>query len=238
MLGFFRGMPLRTYPSPPGEGLFLRTVEVLAQRINSRIRDIKMKKTLLIESVFATLLLASGMTHAGIELGFGPMPVAGYGDNFSIGVAISGMEIGVAPSLGAYDLDISFDPNHLAFTGATFGDDVLGNQLDLTHAGDNPSGADEINPGVINLFEVSFDSAEDLNNLQADGFFLAYLNFHVLQAANSQLDISINALGDADGNPLGATTNSTPISTIPLPSAFWLLSSALAGLIFNGKRKN
>lgn len=187
--------------------------------------------------LLALLFTASTLAQASVSLSFGPMPVDGYGDNFSIGVVISGMESGVAPSLGAYDLDISFDPNHLAFAGATIGDEFIGNQLDLTNAGDNLSGADEINPGVINLFEVSLDSADDLNNLQADGFFLAYLNFQVLQAANSQLDISINALSDADGNPLTATTNSALISSVPLPSAFWLLSSALAGLVVNGKRK-
>ena len=196
-----------------------------------------MNITLLKKSLFTVLLLGTSMANASISLGFGPMPVDGYGNNFSIGVLISGLETAAAPSLGAYDLDISFDSNQLAFTGAVFGDGVIGNQLDLTSAGDNPSGADEVSPGVINLFELSFDSAEDLNNLQADSFFLAYLNFQVLQAGNSQLDITLNSLSDAEANALTASVSSTPISTVPLPSAFWLLSSALAGLLINSKRK-
>ncbi|MDD2761102.1 MAG: cohesin domain-containing protein [Methylomonas sp.] len=186
----------------------------------------------------AALLLTSGAASASIELSFGPMPVDDFGDHFSIGVMIAGLGGNSAPSLGAYDLDIHFDSGHLAFTGATFGDGIIGNQLDLSNAGGNPAGADETSPGVINLYEVSLDSAEDLNSLQANGFFLAYLNFQVLQAASSQLDITINALGDADGNTLTATANSAPISTVPLPSAIWLVSSALAGLTLNARRKS
>lgn len=187
--------------------------------------------------LLALLLTASNLAQASVSLSFGPMAADGYGDVFGIGVMISGLGDASAPALGGYDLDISFDANHLAFIGAEFGDNVGYDYLDLNSAGGNPSAVNAIGPGIVNLYEISLDAVEDLNNLQADNFLLAILHFQVLHPGNSQLDIAINALSDAEGNALSATVSSTPISTVPLPSAFWLAASALAGLIVNGKRK-
>lgn len=196
-----------------------------------------MNTTTIKKYLLALLLTAANLAQASVSLSFGPMAADGYGNDFGIGVMISGLGDASAPSLGAYDLDISFDAHHLAFIGAEFGDDTGYDYLDLNSAGGNPSAASEIAPGIVNLYEISLDAVEDLNNLQADRFLLAILHFQVLQAGNSQLDIAINALSDADGNALSATVSGTPISTVPLPSAFWLTASALAGLIVNGKRK-
>ena len=49
---------------------------------------------------------------------------------------------GAPPALSTFDLDISFDPGLLAFSQATFGDPVLGNQLDVLGLGDNLRGCD------------------------------------------------------------------------------------------------
>jgi hypothetical protein len=157
------------------------------------------------------------------------------GNSVNVQIGISGLGGNLAPSLGAYDLDLSFDPSHLAFTGAVFGDALLGNQLDLFNFGGNLSGADLTDPGTVNFYEVSFDSVADLNDLQVNSFTLATLSFDVLDFGTSDLTLSVNAFGDAEGNDLPVTTLSTSVTTVPLPSAIFLMASGLMGLGFAGK---
>lgn len=157
------------------------------------------------------------------------------GNSVNVQIGISGLGGNLAPSLGAYDLDLSFDPSHLAFTGAEFGDALLGNQLDLFNFGGNLSGADLTDPGTVNFYEVSFDSVADLNDLQVNSFTLATLSFDVLDFGTSDLTLSVNAFGDAEGNDLPVTTLSTSVTTVPLPSAIFLMASGLMGLGFAGK---
>jgi hypothetical protein len=157
------------------------------------------------------------------------------GNSVNVQIGISGLGGNLAPSLGAYDLDLSFDPSHLAFTGAVFGDALLGNQLDLFNFGGNLSGADLTDPGTVNFYEVSFDSVTDLNDLQVNSFTLATLSFDVLDFGTSDLTLSVNAFGDAEGNDLPVTTLSTSVTTVPLPSAIFLMASGLMGLGFAGK---
>jgi hypothetical protein len=157
------------------------------------------------------------------------------GNSVNVQIGVSGLGGNLAPSLGAYDLDLSFDPSHLAFTGAEFGDALLGNQLDLFNFGGNLSGADLTDPGTVNFYEVSFDSVTDLNDLQVNSFTLATLSFDVLDFGTSDLTLSVNAFGDAEGNDLPVTTLSTSVTTVPLPSAIFLMASGLMGLGFAGK---
>jgi hypothetical protein len=154
------------------------------------------------------------------------------GNSVNVKIGVSGLGGNLAPSLGAYDLDLSFDPSHLAFTGAEFGDALLGNQLDLFNFGGNLSGADLTDPGTVNFYEVSFDSVADLNDLQVNSFTLATLSFDVLDFGTSDLTLSVNAFGDAEGNDLPVTTLSTSVTTVPLPSAIFLMASGLMGLGF------
>jgi hypothetical protein len=180
--------------------------------------------------VLTMLLLANGIVQAAINLGVNP--IAQSGDSVDIGIVISGLDSGVAPSLSTYDLDLYFDQSQLSFASAVFGDSVLGNQLDLFNFGSNPAFTGITSPGVLNLFELSFDSSADLNDLQADSFTLATLTFNILNAGTSQLDILINALGDADGNSLGdATATPAAITTVPLPPAFFMMFSGLFAVL-------
>ncbi len=38
-------------------------------------------------------------------------PVVSVGDSFTVSVRVDGLVAGAAPSLGAYDLDVQFDPS-------------------------------------------------------------------------------------------------------------------------------
>lgn len=156
------------------------------------------------------------------------------GNAVEIEVVISGLGDVSAPSLSTFDLDVNFDPSILAFSSATFGDPILGDQLDLLGFGsltDVTAGA-----GTVNLFELSFDLPSDLDSLQPDSFTLATLNFNAIGVGSSPLAIStVNALGDANGLPLlieavsGANVEVTPsTATVPEPSLSLLsLFSAL-----------
>src|ERR1700674_5454243 len=53
------------------------------------------------------------------------------GNQFQVAVAISGVNSGAVPALGAWDINLSFDPSVLNFQNAAFG-----NQLDILGLGD------------------------------------------------------------------------------------------------------
>jgi hypothetical protein len=151
----------------------------------------------------AALLLATPPSHA-ITVGFAPATQnVNVGVPVNVALVILGLGNGAAPSLSTFDLDVTFDGNILSFLGATFGDPVLGEQLDLFGFGSLTSVAPGL--GVVNLFELSLDSPADLNALQAASFTLATLTFSTPSAGFSNLGIAVNALGDAHGDSLAAT---------------------------------
>lgn len=152
------------------------------------------------------------------------------GDSVSVSIDISGLTAGGAPSLGTFDLDLVYDPSILSFQSAAFGD-----QLDILGLGSLQS-ADGGVAGTVNLFELSFDLASDLDALQADAFTLATLTFSATATGLSSLMVSLLALGDSDGNPLSASVRNASVavsnaSPVPLPGAAWLM---LAGLFWLG----
>lgn len=171
------------------------------------------------------MLLFSGLVQASINLGF---QIQSQNPQWvDLRIVVSGLGAASAPALSAYDLDIHFDPNQLAFNGAVFGDSEIGNQLDLFALSANPSAAALTALGVLNIFELSLDSVQDLNGLQVDSFSLATLSFNVLQQGVSQLDMVVNSFVDAEGIALSVTAEAAQISSVPLPSAVWLMASGL-----------
>jgi len=192
-----------------------------------------MEKRLFPCVVLMTLLLFMAASSQAITLGVDPVSLTvPAGSPADVALVISGLGVGGAPSLSTFDLDISFNPSILAFNSASFGDPILGDQLDLFGLG----GIQSVTPGVgtVNLVELSLDLPEDLNDLQADSFTLAILTFGTLTGGTSPLSLSINALGDAWGDPLavdeirnGSITATAPI---PEPATLLLFASGLVGM--------
>lgn len=179
----------------------------------------------------AFLLISTGVVNASISLGFGASTQ--MGSSVSIGIEIAGLvsdKDNGWPALSTYDLNIEFDNSHLKFSSVTYGDPVLGNQLDVFDFGDNDTEFLMSSPGVLNLYEISLDAPEDLNEEQADDFTLATLTFQALKQDSSQLSLIVNDLGDAAGELLTANLVTGNVTTVPVPAAFWMMVCGLAVL--------
>jgi hypothetical protein len=154
-----------------------------------------------------------------------------FGDPVQAALMISGLGDFAAPSLGAFDIDVFFDASFLSFKSASFGDPVLGDQLDLFGFG-SLTGALSV-PGSVNLFEVSFDFPFDLDAFQSGSFVLATLLFDTIAAGDSTISMNVNDLADSLGAPLSATVGSGTISVnppaVPEPGSAALLLIGLVG---------
>jgi hypothetical protein len=103
---------------------------------------------------------------------------ANNGNPLSVTLEIFGLSAGTAPSVGTFDFDLGFDPTLLSFMNATYGTgvDIFGlGDLQFTTPG----------TGTVNLFEVSLDSASDINSFQPASFVLATLSFMALADGTS-----------------------------------------------------
>lgn len=184
----------------------------------------------------AGLLLVSALNSAhAIQLGIQPAThsVAPHA-SFDLALAISGLGDGTAPSLGVFDLTVAYDPAILQFEALDFGDPALGDQLDLFGLA-GVTGVDTSVPGIINLFELSLDAPQDLEALQAGDFTLSVFTFTALAPGVSALDLSVNALGDAWGDPLFATLTSGRVTVTGVPeqaATGWLLAVGAIALLY------
>ena len=79
-------------------------------------------------------------------------------------------------SLGAYDVQMSYDPALLTLQTITYGDPVYGNQLDLSGYG-TLAMSDASTPGFVHLIEISFDAPMTLDAYQRHQFDFASLLF-------------------------------------------------------------
>jgi MYXO-CTERM domain-containing protein len=153
------------------------------------------------------------------------------GSPVEVTLQIAGLGDLQAPSLGVLDLNVTFDPTVLSFASAVFGDPSLGDELDPTGSG-NVINFILTSPDSVELFDLSLDSSSDLNSLQPSGFVLAQLIFNSTAPGTSSLDVSINTLGDADGNSLSADiqNGTAQVSAVPEPSSGTLAALGVLGM--------
>jgi hypothetical protein len=165
------------------------------------------------------------------------------GDIFEVGIRISDLGIGAAPSLGAFDIEIMFDTTVIDVTGlpsgVVFGDPVLGDQLDLPNDPNNVGTFPFAGfiPGGVFVSDSSGNDTGVLNSDQASDFILATLEFEALALGTSALQFSFGSFGglfDASGDPLSAQldTGSVTVAAIetPEPASLLLVLAGLMGL--------
>ncbi len=136
----------------------------------------------------------------------------------------------VAPSLGAFLVEITFDDSLLAFDSVSYGPS-LGDPFDtiiLTTPG----------AGTVSLDEFSFLFDFELDALQPDTFSLATLTFTGLAPGSSALGFGTIDLSDALGSTIvpssldtaSITVNDPQVPPIPEPATFILMATGLAGI--------
>ena len=201
-----------------------------------------MKRTLFTLIAAALLAMSASAAKAVLILSIEPSAEKiKAGEQLDVNLRISGFTSMPAPpepsppSLGAFDLRFVFNPSILDFTDLSFGDPVLGDQLDLFGLG-SITGFAEDPIGPIDLFEISLDAPSDLDTLQADSFILATLTFTGLSGGFSSLNLAVPILADSQGDVLAATVLSATIK-VPEPGTTILFGIALAGLSFSTKRR-
>lgn len=172
-----------------------------------------MKRLLLCFLFFASVTYC----HADAILTINPVSqTIPLGSQASFDVNISGLVSGTA--LGAYDINVGFNPTVLAYNSIAFG-----NQVDLSGLGDIQTAT--LGTNAVDVFEVSLDSASYLNATQMPSFTLVTLTFDTLSAAiNSPITLAINALSDGNGNPIassvdGGSVSVTTATVTPEPSS-------------------
>lgn len=132
------------------------------------------------------------------------------GNSVDVGIRVSGLGTGGAPSLSAFSFDLTYDLSILNLISVTFGDPLLTptNQLEL-------SGVPSISgfvPGVgdaVSVFQISLDPANTLNTQQADAFRMVTIRLLALQSGVSALGFTNLSLADASDIPNDITSTFT-----------------------------
>jgi hypothetical protein len=182
---------------------------------------------------FGMAILALAPTTHAETVSLSPTsPTTTVGSPLTLDLNISGLGNGTA--LGAFDISVNFNASLLSFQSAAFGDPVLGDQLDLSHAGINSPTATP-GSGTVDLIETDLlDSPSTLLSNQAHSFTLAVLSFYSIASGTTPITVTLNSLADQNSNPFTATRQDSSVtveaSPVPLPAAAWLLLSGLTGL--------
>ena len=169
--------------------------------------------------VCAWLLWASPVVAATIALTPDVVTVT-PGETIDVAAIISGLGNGVPPSVGAFDLDVSFNPSLLTPTDVTFGP-FLGNESLLEAI----TGFSFATPGIVEFAEVSLLPTTDLDALQPDSFQLATLSFVGVGHGTTALLFSRIRVDDAFGDKIPTS------AAVPEPASFALVG---IGLLFAG----
>ena len=172
------------------------------------------------------LLTAAGPHLAlGASLALDPATfLVAPGDAVDVDVVISGLVAGGPPSVGAFDLDVAFDPALLQPIAVTFGP-FLGDPDPL--AGETLTDF-QLLAGIVDLAEVSLLATPDLDLLQLPASFtLATLSFTAVASGAATLTFAEIRVDDPAGDKI----------SIPWPSGMASSGTALLALAVAARRR-
>lgn len=189
-------------------------------------------------AIFGCLLASIQGAQGEVILSVSPTTqLVSIGSAVSIDVNVSGLGNGAAPSIGTFDVLLTFNPSLLSYTSVGWG-----SGLDVLSLGSLQSETPGF--GNVNLFELSFDSATDLNALQPSAFRMFTVYFMAIGAGTSDIVLGVNALGDADGGSIthqignGSVTVQDAGSAVPEPGTMGVVAIALLALCFGSRRRS
>jgi hypothetical protein len=142
------------------------------------------------------------------------------GDTVNVDVFLDRLTGDAPAAVGAFDLDVSFNPDILSFDSVTFGSG-LGDSL-------RSSG---VSGGTIDIAAVSLLLPSDLHLLQPAEFVLATLSFNAVAKGTSDLAFSQALLFDAFGLSLSAVDGAGSVAVSEPPTSSLVLILAFVGLI-------
>ncbi len=197
-----------------------------------------LKKRFLVCSLAVIGFLHLGSASA-ITLSVEPTySVINVGDTFTADLVISGLIDSAPPSLGRFDIDLNYDAS--IFSVAAVNPVSFGDQLDFgfNGVGDSVQTENTAIPGVVNLFELSFEIPFELDLFQPGEFTLASVSFVADSFGSGTFSLAPSLLTDSLGNPLFAQQlNPATVEVIPVPAAVWLFATGVLGLVGLGKRR-
>ncbi len=194
-------------------------------------------------TALAFILLFAGFEAWAITISIAPnSQTVNQGDTVTTELVISDLAPGGSPSLAEFDLNLTFNPGVLSIdTTDSDGDSVIDSvildptgQLDIFDLNSNFVSAELISSNTLNLYDLSFDLPDDLDTNQLGSFVLASITFQADAIGTSPLNIFINSLGDALGDPLAANilNGSVTVTAVPVVPALWLFLSGLGVIAF------
>ncbi|MEM9293474.1 MAG: Ig-like domain-containing protein [Acidobacteriota bacterium] len=164
------------------------------------------------------LTLAAGSASAQIVLEAVPDRVEiPPGGSLNVEVAVSGLGAFAAPSLGAYDVQLTFDPAVFdlteAVSGLELGDPTLGQVISVATVGD----------GTYDALEISLLPPADLITNQDERVVLFVATFDAIAPGAGVFDLGLNSpLADELGNPLTVVIDDpvtvTTLSPLEIPT--------------------
>ena len=150
-------------------------------------------------------------------------PSASVSTGAAISTSLNIAGLSNPPSVGAFDLTVSYNPSLLSFSGITFGSRLGDPGLLEALTSFRPM------PGLIEFAEVSLLAPSDLDTLQSSSFPLSTLSFHGLASGTASFSLVAGVVDDAFGNKL---------VDVPEPGTLFLPGVILAAwtLVRFGKR--
>ena len=178
---------------------------------------------------FSTLLVAfaiatgCGTAHS-VTLSMVPSSQTISTTEAQVNLFISELGDFMAPALGAFDVEITYDNSIVSLSSASFGTWLGQSMQTVTESA-----------ASVQLIEVSLEPTDFLNDLQPGNFLLATLHFKGVGVGTSEVGFSSVVLSDALGNeilnPALEPASIVVESVVPVPASVWLFGSGLLGLV-------